>query len=136
MSIEMYRIREVNIRIKVVCEICESNGIVISDCFKCGGKGIHNKTITLWKVSPRTVTISYIDRASKDDYYKGVQTSYEGELRYWLDMSEFYNERDRLLHFTKKDAQRECDKRNKAILDNLCLSEKARFEVCAKLDHK
>lgn len=117
--IEMYRIREEDMKIKVPCERCLEKGIVNQSCHRCGGNGTHNKTIKVWKVAPRTVTVEKIDRASKDSYYKGVQTSYVGGLRYWTGASDFFNEEDKYLHFNKNDAQEECDKRNVDIADIL-----------------
>lgn len=117
--IEMYRIRKEDMKIKVPCERCLEKGIVNKYCHRCGGNGTHNKTIKVWKVAPRTVTVEKIDRASKDSYYKGVQTSYVGGLRYWTGASEFFNEEDKYLHFNKNDAQEECDKRNMDIADIL-----------------
>ena len=122
--IEMYRIHEVNMKIKVPCEQCLEKGIIDKGCHKCGGNGTHNKTIKVWKVAPRTVTIEKIDRSSKDNYYRGTQTSYEGGLRYWTSASEFFNEEDKYLHFTKSDAQKECDRRNVDIADILKINDK------------
>lgn len=117
--IEMYKIRQEDMRIKLPCERCLEKGIIDKGCNKCGGDGVHHKTIKVWKVAPRTETIKKIDRSSKDSFYHSTQTSYEGGLRYWTGMSEFYNEADRYLHFTKSDAQKECDKRNESIADIL-----------------
>ena len=117
--IEMYKIRQEEVKIKIPCERCMNSGIVDRSCKKCGGNGVHNKTIKVWKVAPKTETVVNIDRSSKDSFYKGIQTSYEGGLRYWIGMSEFYNEEDKYLHFTKKDAQDECNRRNKDIADIL-----------------
>ena len=117
--IEMYKIRQEEVKIKIPCERCMNSGIVDRSCKKCGGNGVHNKTIKVWKVAPKTETVVNIDRSSKDSFYKGIQTSYEGGLRYWIGMSEFYNEEDKYLHFTKKDAQDECNRRNKDVADIL-----------------
>lgn len=117
--IEMYRIREEDVKIKVPCERCLEKGIVNKYCHRCGGNGTHNKTIKVWKVAPRTVTVEKIDRASNDSYYRGIQTSYVGGLRYWTGASEFFNEEDKYLHFNKNDAQEECDKRNVDIANIL-----------------
>ena len=117
--IEMYKIRQEEVKIKIPCERCMNSGIVDRSCKKCGGNGVHNKTIKVWKVAPKTETVVNIDRSSKDSFYKDIQTSYEGGLRYWIGMSEFYNEEDKYLHFTKKDAQDECNRRNKDVADIL-----------------
>lgn len=117
--IEMYKIKEEEVTIKVPCEACYKKGMVVHDCHKCGGKGVHNKTIKVWKVARKTVTIEEINRGKSDQFYHGKQTSYDGGLQYWTGDSEFYNENDLYLHFTKEDAQRECDKRNKDISDIL-----------------
>lgn len=117
--IEMYKIRLENITIKVPCERCAGKGIVDYGCHKCGGNGIHKKTINVWKVAPRKEKVVKIDRSSKDNFYSGTQTSYKGGLRYWTSLSEFYNEEDKYLHFTKEDAQQECDARNKENEDIL-----------------
>lgn len=87
--IEMYRIRLENMKIKVTCERCSEKGIIDKGCHKCGGNGIHSKTIKIWKVAPITETVYKIDRASKDSYFRGVQTTYEGGLRYWISECEF-----------------------------------------------
>ena len=117
--IEMYKIRQEEVKIKIPCERCMNSGIVDRSCKKCGGNGVHNKTIKVWKVAPKTETVVNIDRSSKDSFYKGIQTSYEGGLRYWTGMNEFYKEEDKYLHFTKKDAQDECNRRNKDVADIL-----------------
>lgn len=117
--IEMYKIKEEEVTIKVPCEACYKKGMVVYDCHKCGGKGIHNKTIKVWKVARKTVTMEKINRGKSDQLYHGKQTSYDGGLQYWTGDSEFYNENDLYLHFTKEDAQKECDKRNKDISDVL-----------------
>lgn len=117
--IEMYKIRLENMTIKVPCERCAGRGIVDYGCHKCGGNGVHKKTINVWKVSPKKEEIVKIDRSSKDSFYASTQTSYKGGLRYWTGLSEFYNEEDKYLHFTKEDAQQECDARNNEIEDVL-----------------
>ena len=117
--IEMYRIREEDVKIKVPCERCSAKGIVNNKCNVCGGKGTHNKTIKVWKVMPRTETVEKIDRSSEDSYYKGIQMTYVGGLRYWTSYSEFFNEESKILHFNKNDAQKECDRRNANIADIL-----------------
>lgn len=113
--IEMYRIREEDMKINVPCERCLEKGIVDRSCSKCGGNGIHRKTIKVWKIAPKTVTVEKIDRSSSDNFYKGTQTSYKNGLRYWTGHYDFYNEADMYLHFTKSEAQKECDKRNEEI---------------------
>lgn len=122
--VKMYRIRLEDIKIKVPCERCLKKGIVDKSCNRCGGNGVHNKTIKVWKVAPRTVTVERIDRSYKDSHYHGIQTTYEGGLRYWTSASEFFNEEDRCLHFNKNDAQKECDRRNVEIADILKVHDK------------
>ena len=117
--IEMYRIREEDVRIKIPCERCLEKGIVDKNCPKCGGNGVHKKTIKVWKVAPRTVTVEKIDRETKNWCYKGVQHGHIGELRYWYSYSEYFREESKLLHFNEDDAQRECDRRNADIADIL-----------------
>lgn len=117
--IEMYRIRMEDMKIEVPCERCFEKGIVDKHCNRCGGNGTHNKTIRVWRIAPKTVTIYKIDRSSEDSYYKANQTAYIGGLRYWTGLSEFYNEEDKYLHFNKYDAQRECDRRNVNVADIL-----------------
>ena len=117
--IEMYRIREVNKKIQVPCEWCLEKGIVDKRCNKCGGNGVHNKTLKVWEVMPRTEIIEKIDRGFEDNFYRGIQVEYEGGLRYWISSCEFFNEESRLLHFNKDDAQKECDRRNAGIADIL-----------------
>lgn len=121
--IEMYTIREEDIKIKVPCEQCAKNGIVNKRCYICGGNGVRNKTIEVWKVAPGSVTIERIDRASEDEYYKDIQTSYKGGLRYWTDASSYFNEEDKHLHFNIRDAQKECNRRNAEIADILKIHE-------------
>lgn len=122
--IEMYRIREEEMKSKVPCERCLKKGIIDRTCSKCGGKGTHSKTIKVWKVAPKTVTVERIDRGSSDNFYKGTQTSYKNGLRYWTGNYDFYNEGNLLLHFTKSEAQKECDKRNEDIKGLLDIGKK------------
>ena len=103
---EMYKIRLEDVQITVTCEKCTERGYVSKDCCRCGGKGIHNKTVKKWRIAPELVSIIKIDREKEDSTFKG-------SLRYWTSLSEFYNEEKRLLHFNKSDAQTECDRRNK-----------------------
>ena len=117
--IEMYKIREEDLKIKVPCEHCLENGIVDKRCNKCGGNGTHNKTIKVWKVMPRTVIVEKIDRSSEDSFFRGIQTSYVGGLRYWTSSSEYFNEESKLLHFNKDDAWAECVRRNANVKDIL-----------------
>ena len=122
--IEMYKIRDEETKIKVPCERCLEKGIIDHTCAKCGGKGVHSKTIKVWKVAPKTVTVEKIDRSSGDNFYKGTQTSYKDGLRYWTSCYEFYNEADMYLHFTQNEAQKECDKRNVSIKELLDINRK------------
>lgn len=122
--IEMYKIREEDVKIKVPCEHCLEKGIVDRRCNKCGGNGVHNKTIKVWKVMPRTVTVDRIDRSPVDSH-----TSHIGGLRYWISYSEFYSEESKLLHFNKDDAWNECVRRNADIADVLKIySQNKKFE--------
>lgn len=121
--IEMFKIKPEEIKIKVPCNSCTHKGIVDKNCPKCGGKGVHNKTIKVYKVAKHAVNIVRIDRASKDSYYKEELLTSEGELRYWEDFSNYYSEHTKLLHFTKEDAREECDRRNKDIQHILDLYE-------------
>lgn len=121
-SIEMHQIRATDVKIKVSCESCYNKGIVDRRCNKCGGNGTHNKTIKVWKVMPRTVRVEKIDRSSEDSFYCGVQTAWVGDLRYWTSASEYFNEESRLLHFSSKDAQAECDRRNVDVADILFIN--------------
>ena len=113
--IEMYKIREEDMKIQVPCERCLEKGIVDHTCSKCGGKGVHSKTIKVWKVAPKTVTVEKIDRSDVDKFYGSVQTSYKNGLRYWTSLNDYYNEANMFLHFTKDEAQKECDTRNVGI---------------------
>lgn len=110
--IEMYKIREEDMKIQVPCERCLEKGIIDHACSKCGGKGIHSKTIKVWKVAPKTVTVEKIDRSDVDKFYGSIQTSYKNGLRYWTGLNDYYNEANMYLHFTKDEAQKECDTRN------------------------
>lgn len=98
---EMYVIQEYPFKTQVACEKCSSKGYINKKCPSCNGKGLHYKTLSVWKVRPRTKTIDKIDRDSKTK-----------ELRYWEDMSCFYEDNSKLIHFNNKDAKRECDERN------------------------
>ncbi|WP_313069901.1 hypothetical protein [Lacrimispora sp.] len=122
--IEMYRIREEEMKIQIPCERCLAKGIIDRTCSKCGGKGVHNKTIKAWEVAPKTVTVEKIDRSSNDNFFRGIQTSYKNGLRYWTSHYDFYNEADMYLHFTMNEAQRECDKRNESIKELLVINRK------------
>ena len=77
--IEMHKIKDMDVKIKVPCESCYNKGIVDRRCNKCGGNGIHNKTIKAWKVMPRTIVVEKIDRSPEDSFYCGVQTAYAGD---------------------------------------------------------
>ena len=103
----MYRIKEYEETIKVPCESCLSKGIVSYKCQKCGGKGVHKKTIKVWRIVARMETVHKIDR---DEY---------GDLRYWVEYDTFYKEDKKILHFTEKDAEKECVRRNHDIIDIL-----------------
>ena len=103
MNIEMSRIKEYEEVIKVPCESCLSRGVVTHNCQRCGGNGVHKKTIKVWKIVSRNEIVQKIDR---DEY---------GELRYWVGYDTFYHEEKRLLHFTEKDAEKECKNRNHTI---------------------
>jgi len=96
----MYHIKLQDYKIKVVCNKCYKNGQVDDKCSECGGKGIHNKTKQKWEVSKKLVSIDKIDRNE------------DGELRYWEDKNCFFNEMDRLLHFSYQDAKNECKRRS------------------------
>ena len=109
---EMYRIREVKIKIKTPCLSCAGKGYIDKKCTKCGGNGLHNKTINMWVVYSKKIQIEKIDRGSQDSIYKGILLTRKGELRYWEDSSCYVNEDSKLLHFTKEDAIRECEERN------------------------
>lgn len=104
----MYRIVEREKKIRIVCKHCSDRGYVAKGCNKCGGAGTHNKTIKFWEVAKRLVDICRIDRVSYDE----VNGDGKGELRYWTSMSEYYPEKEKRIHFSYKDAQREADYRN------------------------
>ena len=131
--IEMYRIREEEMKIKVPCERCLEKGIIDRTCSKCGGKGTHSKTIKVWKVAPKAVAVENIDRSSDDNFYKSTQVSYKNGLRYWTGNYEFYNEGNLLLHFTKSEAQKECDKRNEDIKGLLEIDRKNQNKIRDKI---
>ena len=134
--IEMYKIREEDMKIQVPCERCLEKGIIDHTCSKCGGKGVHSKTIKVWKVAPKTVTVEKIDRSDVDKFYGSFQTSYKNGLRYWTSLNDYYNEVNMFLHFTKDEAQKECDKRNKNIKVLLDIYKKNNSVASpTKLDH-
>ncbi len=134
--IEMYKLREEDMKIQVPCERCLEKGIIDYTCSKCGGKGIHNKTIKVWKVSLKTVTVEKIDRSDVDKFYGSIQTSYKNGLRYWTGLNDYYNETNMFLHFTKSEAQKECDKRNEKIKVLLDIYKKNNSVASPKLDHR
>jgi DnaJ-class molecular chaperone len=98
---EMYMIQEYPLKIQVTCKKCSDKGYINKNCSSCNGKGLHYKTLSIWKTRPRIKTIDKIDRDSKTN-----------ELRYWEDMSCFFEESSKYIHFNKKDADRECKNRN------------------------
>jgi len=102
-KVQMYQIKLQDYKIKVVCNKCYRNGQVDEKCTQCGGKGIHNKTKQKWEVSKNPIII---DKINRDE---------DGELLYWEDMSCFFRESDKLLHFSHKDALNECKRRNKEL---------------------
>lgn len=113
--IEMYRIKLKDVKVKVPCESCYKKGIVDVRCPKCAGIGTHKKTVKAWAVTKKKETVVAINRAEEDAFYKGVQIQHKGELRYWINTSEFYQETEKVLHFSENDAQKECDRRNEKI---------------------
>jgi len=115
----MYRIRDEETKIVVPCERCLEKGIIDRTCSKCGGKGVHSKTIKVWNVAPKTVTVDKIDRSDVDKFYGSIQISYKNGLRYWTGLNDCYNEANMYLHFTKDEAQKECDTRNVDIKEIL-----------------
>lgn len=139
--IEMYKIREVDMKIQVPCERCLEKGIIDHTCSKCGGKGVHSKTIKVWKVASKTVTVEKIDRSDVDKFYGSFQTSYKNGLRYWTSLNDYYNEANMFLHFTKDEAQKECDTRNVDIKNILDVRAKNQTAInipktSVELDHK
>ena len=102
MNIEMYVIKDVAENIMVPCEVCAARGVIYAECGKCGGKGIHKKTIYPWRVAKRTEIVIKIDRDSKTT-----------GLRYWTSSTEYFAEENKIAHFTKEDAEAECARRNK-----------------------
>lgn len=98
---KMYLIKEYPFKIQVPCQHCSDRGYINKTCNACNGKGIHNKTLTIYKVGERVKDIDKIDRDSET-----------GDLRYWEDMSCYFPERLHLIHFNIKDARSECSKRN------------------------
>ena len=97
----MYSITEKSFKIQVPCKHCADKGYINKSCQACNGKGIHNKSFAVYEVNHRDKEIVKIDRESKT-----------GELRYWEDMSCFYYESSKRIHFNKLDAKIECSKRN------------------------
>jgi len=119
---EMFRIKEFDSFCWVVCDCYKQNLKINSKCTMCGGKGVHKKSIKIWKICDRPESIIKIDRAEKDSYYgtgltnetgyKEIATK-QGELRYWTSDCEYFSENNKFIHFNRKDAQDECDFRNK-----------------------
>lgn len=95
-----YLIKEKPFKIQVPCKHCSDKGYINKSCQACNGKGIHNKTFSSYVVRERDMEIVKIDR------------DVNGELRYWEDMSCYFEEKSKLIHFSRKDAKIECDKRN------------------------
>ena len=104
MNIEIYRIKDTAETVMVPCEVCVARGIVSAECGKCGGKGIHKRTIYPWRVAKKTETVIKIDRDSRT-----------AGLRYWTSSTEYFAEENKIAHFTKEDAEDECARRNKAM---------------------
>ena len=106
---KMYLLKRDSNKFVVTCNKCHERGYVDLKCTECGGKGVRFKTVEKWIV--RNIDIEEINRDS------------EGNIIYWTDSWSFFNENDRLIHFTKKDAQKECERRNGELanLDNRCV---------------
>ncbi|PKM74776.1 MAG: hypothetical protein CVU92_04700 [Firmicutes bacterium HGW-Firmicutes-17] len=100
-KILLYKICLQKRKVEVVCDYCHKLGFIKKSCHKCGGKGMHNKTLNEWAVSKYQCEIRKIDRDEN------------GTLRYWDGLHSFYYEDTKLLHFTKEDAIKECERRNK-----------------------
>jgi hypothetical protein len=66
---------------KVVCKACANRGEITSNCYECGGRGIHKKTVKRFKVKNRYIEIEKIDRDPKT-----------GIIRYWTGACDFYYE--------------------------------------------
>jgi hypothetical protein len=106
--IEMYRIRQAPYKVPVSCKSCVDG--IKPNCTECGGKGVHSKTKLKWAVDSNPVVIVRINRQRDDGFEYHRHTI--GDLRYWETMCEFFEESSKLVHFTKIDAQDECDRRN------------------------
>jgi hypothetical protein len=97
----MHLVKEYPLKIQVTCQKCSDLGYINKTCSACNGKGVHNKTLIIYKVDRKPWEIIKIDRDSKT-----------GILRYWDDESCYFSEEKHLMHFTIKDTQNECDRRN------------------------
>ena len=123
----MYRIKEDVEKIRVVCSYCHSRPYheVKSDCTRCGGNGVHNKSKKRWVVANRKEAIVKIDRDEK------------GGLRFWEDKSCYYPESNKIVHFTKADAVAECKKRNAELdaIEQEMRQEREKAEASTSLAH-
>jgi hypothetical protein len=97
-NMDMYLLKKDSNKFVVTCNRCHERGYVDLKCTECGGKGVRFKTVEKWVI--KNVEIECINRDS------------DGGIRYWTDQSCFYEESNKLVHFTKKDAVRECERRN------------------------
>lgn len=103
--IDMYEICSKDLFVDAICETCKDLDCADPNCSLCKGKGTYKKVIHKWEVSNNLVRVYNIDR----DYNSCITPS---SLRYWITFGQYVDESDRLLHFSKEDAQKECDYRN------------------------
>ena len=119
---DMYLIYTANKTIKVPCEKCFEKHFVDKSCHRCGGKGVRNKTIEYYKY--KRIEVEKIDKANNEIHdYLGEVICNKNELRYWTENNVFYRDHDNLIHFTQKDAERNCKEMNieklgKGLYDN------------------
>ena len=77
----MFVLRPMEMKFKTVCSECANRGEVLTDCCKCHGAGVTNKTNMQYCVKNVPIKIVKVDRDPKT-----------GILRYWENSSEFYHE--------------------------------------------
>ena len=113
---KMYKVVWEMTNVEKVCDICYERGRLTYPCKRCNGTGTYIAKDSMFVVRP--ILIVHISRMDKDTQLGCLidgQTSTEpptGTLLYWEDEYSFYTEIKKLVHFTEKDAQAECDRRN------------------------
>lgn len=119
----MFVLRPVDKIHKAVCPTCAARGEVLDSCPTCRGSAVKRYRFTQYYVQDRPIQITKVDRDPET-----------GILRYWENMSEFYNETTtpkinkyvpevpygiHFCHDDKKSAETECNRINKYLKDKV-----------------